>query len=171
MNLVPFLLDNMRSFPLPKIQSPVLKTLGNLIEGKDEHLKNLIAMDFITRLFGLLTCKNEPAVAEALFIFSNMITNNLQVAFRIVFNPDMILIINFLNTPNTRLNKEAIYIIANALVQKNMEITNKLLTKYQILSVILLLLKETQDQNLLYVLLRCVRYIFESLSEVLNNDQ
>ncbi|KAL0222539.1 hypothetical protein RCL1_002393 [Eukaryota sp. TZLM3-RCL] len=129
----------------PNVQTPCLRTLGNLLTGNDRQ------SDFVLSLGFLLTVKNiiltaQPALQrEAIWALSNVTAGNARQISQVFELGLMVPVLKLLANASFEVRKEALWCTANALVSGNPEHAAKIVQEGALMAITQLLAVNDTD--------------------------
>ncbi|KAF0717848.1 Aste57867_2048 [Aphanomyces stellatus] len=100
--------------PSPSVQTPALRTVGNIVTGDDIQTQIMINLNVLSCLSALLCSPKKGIRKEACWTVSNITAGNKQ-QIQTIFDADIFpILIDYLSTADFDIKKEAAWAVSNA---------------------------------------------------------
>jgi len=146
-------LIDLLSYPSFSIQTPTLRTIGNIISGEDEHTQTMIDHHVLKYLYNLLNSPKSGIRKETCWAISNITATNANQIQEVIKAEIFPLIIRLLGDTDYSTKKDAVWAIYNTTIKGTPDQIEYIVTK-GCLSPLCRLLDFTTDNMTLIVILQ-----------------
>ncbi|PRT54309.1 Importin subunit alpha [Wickerhamiella sorbophila] len=98
----------------PSLQTPALRSIGNIVTGDDIQTQTIINAGALPKLLQLLSSTKEPLRREACWTLSNITAGNVAQIQAVIDNNLIPPLINLMSTAEFKTRREACWAISNA---------------------------------------------------------
>ncbi len=99
---------------MPTVQTPALRTVGNIVTGDDVQTQAMINCSVLPCLFSLLRCPKKSIRKEACWTISNITAGNSHQIQAVIDSGIFTVLIELLSTSEFDIKKEAAWALSNA---------------------------------------------------------